>query len=42
VLRRRQRATLDDVVELLTGIGRALMGISAKLDDIIELLEDRE
>jgi hypothetical protein len=32
-------ATLDDVVEVLQGIGHALMTISAKLDDIIAILE---
>jgi len=31
VLRRRDRATLDDVVELLRGIGTILMEIDAKL-----------
>ncbi len=31
-------STLDDVVELLAGIGVALMGVSAKLDYIAELL----
>jgi hypothetical protein len=36
----RQRATLADVVELLQGLGRVLMEISARLDEIIELLED--
>jgi hypothetical protein len=38
---RREQATLDDIVELLAGLGRVLMGISARLDDIIDLLEDR-
>lgn len=32
---RRQRATLDDVVELLQGIGIILMDIDAKLEAII-------
>jgi hypothetical protein len=40
--RRQQRATLEDVVELLEGLGRILMGISARLDEIIELLEELE
>jgi chaperonin GroEL (HSP60 family) len=42
--RRRPRptATLDDVVEVLTGIGRTLMSISARLDDIAELLEGED
>ena len=31
VLRRREGATLDDVVELLRGIGTILMEIDAKL-----------
>jgi hypothetical protein len=41
MLRRRPEpaSTLDDVVELLDGIGVALMGISAKLDYIAYLLE---
>jgi hypothetical protein len=38
---RREQATLDDIVELLAGLGRVLMGISARLDDIIDPLEDR-
>jgi hypothetical protein len=47
-MRRRRiepAATLDDVVELLIGIGVALMGISANLRHIAELLggdEDEE
>jgi hypothetical protein len=36
---RRPGSTLDDVVEILTGIGQTLMAISAKLDDIADLLE---
>jgi hypothetical protein len=46
--RRRPRptaSTLDDVVELLAGIGQTLMAISAKLDAIAQLLggdEDEE
>lgn len=35
VLWRRQRATLDDVVELLRGIGTILMEIDAKLERIL-------
>ena len=42
MFRRRERATLDDVVELLAGLGRMLMELGAKLDDIIELLERLE
>jgi hypothetical protein len=41
VLWRPERARLEDVVELLEGLGRMLMEIGAKLDDIIELLEER-
>jgi hypothetical protein len=37
--RRPDRATLDDVVELLEGLGRILMGISAKLEEILDLIE---
>jgi hypothetical protein len=36
--RRRPAATLDDVVEVLHGIGVILMAISAKLEEVIELL----
>jgi hypothetical protein len=35
---RRQQATLDDVVELLRGIGIILMEIDAKLDRVIRYL----
>jgi hypothetical protein len=35
VLGRRDRATLDDVVELLRGIGTILMEIDAKLQKIL-------
>jgi hypothetical protein len=41
VLWRPERARPEDVVELLEGLGRMLMEIGAKLDDIIELLEER-
>jgi hypothetical protein len=34
----RPASTLDDIVEVLTGIGRTLMAISAKLDAIAHLL----
>lgn len=34
MLWKRQRATLDDVVELLRGIGTILMEIDAKLENI--------
>jgi hypothetical protein len=37
VARRRQRATLDDVVELLHVIGAILMAIGAQLEKIIAL-----
>jgi len=40
--RRRERATLDDVVELLRGIGTILMKIDAKLDEVIRHLEEEE
>lgn len=36
--RRRPTATLDDVVEVLHGIGIILMEISAKLDNIATLI----
>ena len=36
--RRRGSATLDDVVELLRGIGTILMKIDAKLDEIVQHL----
>jgi len=39
---RRDRASLADVVELLEGLGQMLMGISARLDEIIDLLEELE
>jgi hypothetical protein len=35
VIGRRGRATLDDVVELLRGIGTILMEIDAKLERIL-------
>ena len=35
MLRRRQRATLEDVVELLRGVGTILMAIDAKLEEIL-------
>jgi len=41
----RSAATLDDIVEVLHGIGVILMAISAKLDEVIELMggdEDEE
>jgi hypothetical protein len=37
--RRRPTSTLDDVVEVLMGIRRTLMAISAKVDDITDVLE---
>jgi hypothetical protein len=41
VWRRTERgSTLDDVVEVLEGIGATLMVVSAKLDDIIRVLEE--
>ena len=40
MLRRRgERATLDDVVELLRGIGTILMEIDAKLQGLIRAIE---
>ena len=36
---RRERATLEDVVELLRGIGTILMEIDAKLEEILQHLE---
>jgi hypothetical protein len=40
MLRRRQDpvSTLDDVVEVLHGIGLALMKISSQLEDVIAIL----
>jgi hypothetical protein len=40
--RREPTATLDDVVELLTGIGQATMGIGAQLNRIIAILEEED
>jgi hypothetical protein len=40
--RREPTATLDDVVELLTGIGQTAMGISAQLNRIVAILEDED
>jgi hypothetical protein len=37
--RRRERATLDDVVELLRGIGTILMEIDSKLQRLIRTIE---
>ncbi len=44
MLRRRSKphSTLDDVVEVLEGIGLELMGISARLDDVIGILEGED
>jgi hypothetical protein len=44
MLRRRQDpvSTLDDVVEVLQGIGLALMGISTRLDDLIAILRGED
>ena len=42
VLRRRNRATLDDVVELLRGIGTILMEIDAKLARLVGPSEEDE
>jgi len=41
---RRPASSLDDVVELLEGVGTILMEISAQLDVIVEILrgEDNE
>lgn len=35
---RRPTATIDDIVELLHGIGAILMAISAKLAEVVELM----
>ena len=37
---RRLVAQLDDVTELLEALGRMLMVIDAKLDEIAEMLEE--
>jgi len=42
VFRRRQRSTLDDVVELLQGIGTILMKIDAKLEEVIRYLDGED
>jgi hypothetical protein len=42
VRRRRERATLDDVVELLRGIGTILIEIDAKLEDIARRNRDED
>jgi hypothetical protein len=42
VRRRRERATLDDVVELLRGIATILMEIDAKLEEIARRNGDDE
>jgi hypothetical protein len=42
VLRRRDRATLEDVVELLRGIGTMLMKIDAKLEAVVQYLEGED
>lgn len=39
---RKELRRLEDIVELLQEIGRILMGISAKLDAIVELLRNDE
>lgn len=38
--KRRRRATLDDVVELLDGLGTMLQQIDARLERIVSLLEE--
>jgi 2-hydroxy-3-keto-5-methylthiopentenyl-1-phosphate phosphatase len=38
LVRRKKRAQLADVVELLTGFGRMFQNIDAKLEEIVELL----
>jgi hypothetical protein len=40
--RNPEAATLDDVVELLSGIGTTLMGISATLKEIADFLADED
>jgi hypothetical protein len=39
---RRRPATIDDVVELLQGIGTMLQRVDAKLETIVSLLEEEE
>jgi hypothetical protein len=39
---RRPSATLDDVVEVLSGIGQVVMGISVRLEQIIAILQENE
>jgi len=41
-LRRRERATLDDVVELLRGIGTTLMKIDSKLEELISYIDGED
>jgi hypothetical protein len=38
----RPSATLDDVVELLTGIGQVVMGISVRLEQIVAILLEND
>jgi hypothetical protein len=40
VWRRKREATLDDVVEVLQGIGRMLQEIDGKLEDIVGILRE--
>jgi len=41
-LPRRERATLDDVVELLRGIGTTLMKIDSKLEELISYIDGED
>jgi hypothetical protein len=42
VLWKRERTTLEDVVELLRGIGTILMKIDAKLEELISYLDGED
>jgi hypothetical protein len=42
LIRRKKRAQLADVVELLTGFGRMFQTIDAKLEQIVELLREED
>lgn len=40
--KRRRRATLDDVVELLDGLGTMLQVIDGRLEEIVSLLKEED
>jgi hypothetical protein len=42
MVNRRERATLEDVVEYLRGIGAILMKIDAKIAEILQLLDGED